>query len=338
MSLLGSVVLLGFKLSALKRLVQVSQRRVELQGALTLLQPQLEEERLVQWVADVNHDAKQRADRIGAMETAAGSVYSTLEKGLLERGTAMFALFEASSARVKQLKHSALITCSETKLEEATGLLLGRAVAMIQAKPQELVMFMLCYDSRFNQSATDPAVFVRSEVVQHVNAHHTIFFNRGKLGAGLSQRTFLNSMVASKMAEDPPTYVLAAAPIAHHDKIGAKDEKGAVRAENCRAFKLTEVAAGITKLEYVCTLNLRGSIPQAITNKLIVPGQMHGARTSSAGPTALLARRDTCMLICISLLVGQCRRQCSCTSSRSGRSPSAPPRTAESSDTCWWIW
>ena len=62
-------------------------------------------------------------------------------------------------------------------------------------------------------------------------------------------------------------------PIAHHDKITPKDEKGAVRAENCRAFKLTEVAAGITKLEYTCSLNLRGSIPQAITNKLAVPAQ-----------------------------------------------------------------
>ena len=73
-------------------------------------------------------------------------------------------------------------------------------------------------------------------------------------------------MVAKRVADDPPTYVLVGAPIVHHDKITPKDEKGAVRAENCRAFRLTEVAAGITKLEYTCSLNLGGSIPQAITN------------------------------------------------------------------------
>jgi hypothetical protein len=103
-----------------------------------------------------------------------------------------------------------------------------------------------------------------------------IIFNRVR-ALGVSDRTFLNSTVAKQVADDPPTYVLVGLPIAQHDKVTPKDEKGAVRAENCRAFRLTEVATGITKMEYVCSLNLRGSIPQAITNKVSVPGQMHGA-------------------------------------------------------------
>jgi hypothetical protein len=70
--------------------------------------------------------------------------------------------------------------------------------------------------------------------------------------------------------------MVVALPIAQHDKISRNDEKKAVRAENCRAFKLTEVAVGITEMDYTCSLNLRGLIPQAITNKA-VPGQMHGA-------------------------------------------------------------
>jgi len=94
------------------------------------------------------------------------------------------------------------------------------------------------------------------------------------------------------MADDPPTYVLVGAPIAHHAKIAPKDEKGAVRAENCRAFRLTEVAEGITKLEYACSLDLRGSIPQAITNKA-VPGQMHGAPPERL-PHASFAVRPVC--------------------------------------------
>jgi hypothetical protein len=60
---------------------------------------------------------------------------------------------------------------------------------------------------------------------------------------------------------------------------------GAVRAEHCSAFKLTEVAAGITKLELTCSLNLRGSIPQAFTNEVAVPGQC----TRSAPPERLPA-------------------------------------------------
>jgi hypothetical protein len=49
-------------------------------------------------------------------------------------------------------------------------------------------------------------------------------------------------------------------------------------------------------MEYACSLNLGGSIPQVITNKVSVSGQMHGAPPPSA-PTrlhAILASRDDC--------------------------------------------
>jgi hypothetical protein len=273
---LVSTVLLGFKLSALKRLVQVNQRRAELNAALALLQPKVEAEKLAGWLTDVEHDAKQREVRIVAMDSAAGRVLDMLEAEVLAKGAAMFAVFEASSAGAKQLMHSATVMYSVTKLDAATGLLFGRAAAMVRAAPQEIVAYCLDFDSRFIQSTTDPTVWVRSEVVEHVNAHHMIAFNRMK-ATGISDRTFLNRTVAKKVQDDPPTYVLVSLPIAHHDKITPKDEKGAVRAENCRAFKFTEVGAGITKLEYTCSLNLHGSIPQAITNKVSVPKQMNGA-------------------------------------------------------------
>ncbi len=281
-SLLVSAVLLGFKLSALKRLVQVNQRRTELLEDLALLQPRIEAEELDAWLADVEHDAKQREDRIAAMDSAACRELNISEAELLAKGSDMFAVFEASSAGAKQLRHSATVMYSETKLDAATGLLFGLAVVMVRARPQEIIAHCLNYDSRFTQSAIDPTVFIRSDVVEHVNSHQTIIFTRLKLGAGLLHRTFLNSIVAKKVEDDPPTYMIVGLPIALHDKITPKDEKGAVRAENCRAFKLSEVAAGITKLEYACSLNLRGSIPQAITNKVSVPGQQHGAPVASS--------------------------------------------------------
>jgi hypothetical protein len=191
----------------------------------------------------------------------------------------MFAAFEACWACAKQLTHSATLMYSETKLDEATHLLLGRAAAMVRATPQEIAAYVLNYDSRHIQSR--PGAYVRAEVLQHVNAHCTIIFNRLR-ATGISDRTFLMSNVAKRVADDPPTYLVVCLPIAQHDKVTPKDEKGAVRAENCRAFKLTEVAPGVTKLEYTCSLNLRGSIPQAFTNKVSVPGQMHGAPAPSS--------------------------------------------------------
>ena len=112
-----SVVLLGFKLSALKRLVQVNQRRTELKASLVSLQPAVEAEKLAVWLADVEHDAKQRKDRTAAMDSAAGRVYNMLEAELLAKGADMFAVFEASSASAKQLTHSATVLYSEAKLD-----------------------------------------------------------------------------------------------------------------------------------------------------------------------------------------------------------------------------
>jgi hypothetical protein len=173
-SLLVSVVLLGFKLSAVKRLVQLNQRRAELSAALALLQPKVEAEKLAGWLADVEHDAKQREVRIVAMDSAAGRVLDMLEAEVLAKGADMFAVFEASSAGAKQLTHSATVMYSETKLDAATGLLLGRAAAMVRATPPDIVAYMLNYDSRFLESTNDPTVFIRSEVVEHVNSHQTI--------------------------------------------------------------------------------------------------------------------------------------------------------------------
>jgi hypothetical protein len=95
-----------------------------------------------------------------------------------------------------------------------------------------------------------------------------------KMVPGIRDRTFLNSIVAKQVGEDPPTFVLIGAPIASHDQISQKDEANAVRAENRRSFKITEVAPGRTRVEYVCSINLRGSIPQFVTNMVVVPGQV----------------------------------------------------------------
>jgi hypothetical protein len=257
--------------------------------ALVAQQEAVEAEGLVAWLDDVEDDAKHRENRIAAMESTSGLVYSKAvplrvkneprecsHRGLdampemmndypilpskpaapavanfselMQKAMDMFLIFERSSAGVKQLKRSATLMFSEIKLDEETGLLLGRTAGMVRATPQEICAYNLNYDSRHVRSITNPAVWVRAEVLQHIDAHHTIIFNRGKL-PGISDRTFLNVIAAERMEDDPLTYMLVGFPLAHHDDITPKDEVGAVRAENCRAFRLTEVSPGVTKVD-----------------------------------------------------------------------------------------
>ena len=343
-SLLISVLLVGIKVTGAKEIVQIIERRKELKANLTMLQTVLEDEGKKAWIYDVAHDRMQRMAMIAEMESPSGLSYSVIENGLLDKGTAIFAAFDSSSARVTELKHSATIMSSETKLDVATRLLLGRAAVMIRATAQEIATYLLDCDSRHIQFTADRTVFVRDETLERVNAHHTIIFHRAK-APGISDRTFLTSVVARKVADEPPTYMVVALPIAQHGRISRNDEKRAVRAENCRAWKLTEVAVGITEMDYACSLNLRGSIPQAITNKVCVPGQMHGAPAkrlphtfAPVWPLRIAVTRylrsgrlSVCPYFCGWV---QCRQRCSSIFSKSGRSQSVMPRMAKSSGTC----
>jgi hypothetical protein len=278
-SLLVSVVLLGFKLSAAKRLVQVNQRRAELTSALVLLQPKLEDEDLAVWLDDCDHDAKHRQARISEMALPSGRAYGTMEMQALERCQGMFDLFDGSSGTETQLKLSAAVKRTATKYDGATRLLLGFSEAEIRADPLSIVAYILDYPgSRVGQTeaAANPNK-VRAECLEHVNPHQTIGFARYK-AYGMSDRTFLYATVAKQVGEDPRKYVVVVTPIPRHDKISQKDEAGAVRAENCRSFRLTEVAPGVTSIEYCCSLDLKGLVPQIVTNTIALPIQMNGAQ------------------------------------------------------------
>jgi hypothetical protein len=268
-SLSVSLVLMGFKLSALKRLVQVNQRRTELKAALELLQPKVEEEALAMFLEDVAHDAEQRQARIAEMALPSGLVYSTMENHAVARCLGMFDMFGSNSPGATQPNRSATMKRLETKFDEATRLLLGFADAEIRADPLLVVAYCLNADGR-HVSMPHPNR-VRYEVF-HINAHHIVTFIRFK-ATGVRCRTFLNSAIAKQVADDPPTFVVAVVPIPSHDKIRPKDEAGAVRAEFCRSFRITAVAPGVSNLEYACTLDLKGSVPRFVTNMLAVPAQ-----------------------------------------------------------------
>jgi hypothetical protein len=271
-SLLVSVLLIGIKLTAAQQLVQITERRKELQANLSALRMTLEHQDTIDWIDDVMHDAKEREDRIAELEST--EAFSTAENATIEKCMGAFKLFNGRDAGTTHLKHSPTITRLETKLEEAGRLLLGQAVAQYRADPREIVAFFLSLDSRFMKSldAANPNL-VRFESLERVNGHHTIAFGRYS-GPGVDDRTFLMSVIAKQLTEEPLSYAVAVIPIPRHDKIGLKDEARAVRAEVYRSYRLTESSPGVTTVEYSCSIDLKGFVPQIITNTISVPQQL----------------------------------------------------------------
>ena len=274
-SLLVSVLIIGLKLGALKELSQTWQRRSELKANLALLTGPREAEELAAWLSDIAHDTAQRQARILSIESASGSIYSEFEKKMIEDGVGKFAVFEGISASTTHLALSKSIRRMQTKQDGATGLMLGLVETEIRAPAKAIIAYILNVDGRhFQSSVAANANMKRLESLESINGHHEVVFVRFGLPGIKLHRTFLNSFVAKCVADDPPTYVVAVVPVGQHPKIGPKDEAGAIRAENHRIFRLTEETRDRTKLEYVCALDLRGSIPRIVTNKVAIPAQL----------------------------------------------------------------
>jgi hypothetical protein len=108
--LLVGVLLVGIKLTCARDIVQVIERRKELQANLLLLRRMVEDEDLVDWLNDVAHDMAQRQGRVGEMALSSGRVYDAMENGAIAKCRGMFALFDSNSASATHLPHPATIT------------------------------------------------------------------------------------------------------------------------------------------------------------------------------------------------------------------------------------
>ena len=256
-SLLVSVLLVGVKLPAAREIVQIIERRKELKANLSLLRMRLEEDDLVHWLEDVAHDRKQRsARRIAMMTPASGGMYNARESQMVDGLLDLVAQYEHSSAGVTQLKHSPTVERVALKHADASGLPLVRGEFVCRAAAYDIVAYNLNFDSRHLHSTRNPHVDRLDATLEIVNDHHTVIFSRKKMPGWHRERTFLSSIIAKQVVEDPPTFVVGAVPIASHERLAEMDETSAVRAEIWRSSTVTELSPGRSRVTFVSSLNL----------------------------------------------------------------------------------
>jgi hypothetical protein len=240
-----------------------------------MLQKQLEEIWLKEWLGDAAHDEQNRQDVILALQTAQS--YTAWERREIDASRRLLSQFESSAAKRHPIKSRATVEQAETKRDDDTGgLLLGRTELLIRgATPRQIAAYLLnANDSRQENRHRWSAWTVRCCNLQTVNDHHVVSFYRCR-ASGFADRTFLLSIIAEQLLDDPLTYVVVVVPIPAHHLITATDEARAVRAECCRVYQLIEVAPRITRLTYACALDLKGLVPPFVTN-MAIPAQMDG--------------------------------------------------------------
>jgi hypothetical protein len=140
------------------------------------------------------------------------------------------------------------------------------------ARPLDIVAYLMDANSRHQQSQQDPKVDIRFETRQVLNLHHAITFFEVKSPGSLQNRTFLNALMWKRISDTQ--YAWCASPIANHPSVERSDERHAVRAEVARCIRLTRISVGVTKVEYACTMDLKGRMPTWVTNRVALPALM----------------------------------------------------------------
>jgi hypothetical protein len=196
--------------------------------------------------------------------------YSAEETALLAEGMALLGSFAVGGGKLRSLTHSKTIKVAQTKHDKKSGLLVGHVEAVVGASPEQIVAFLMHFDSKYHSSLLSPVLDVRHETLEVVNRHHKVVFIEMKT-APLRNRTWLTALLWQKVCDAPLTYVWVGVPIEHHAKVTVEDEAHAVRAGGARCFRCTRIGDNETQVEYACSLDLRGHVPQWLTDSVATP-------------------------------------------------------------------
>ena len=225
--------------------------------------------RVAAWMADCQHDRAWREAMVQKM-LQGGHVISAEETALIAKGLALFDDFGAARGKVRSLKQSKTIVYARTKQDKRSGLLIGQAEAVIRTSPEQIIAYLMHYDSKHRLSQLRLDFDVRHDVVEVKNLHHMVISDERKT-APFENRCFLQANLWRKVSDAPLVYVWLTVPIEHHDKVPPASEAHAVRAKAIRCLRATRISDDVSKVELACSLDLRGTFPTWLTNLVAIP-------------------------------------------------------------------
>lgn len=231
------------------------------------------QKQLQSWLNDVEADCSRRNAIVNQIRHG-DHLCSEEESALIAQGTAKLGDFGKGKGKVRSLKMSQTVRTAQVRSDEKTGQLIGEVECAVRGvSPEELVAYLMHFDSKLNESQLNSEVDVRYEILEVKSLRHMVAFSEMKT-APLLNRTFMGAMLWQKICEAPVTYVWVAVPIEGHPKVPAEEEAHALRGEVTRCFQLTGLSDGSTKMRYVCSANLKGRLPQWFSDQVALPSLM----------------------------------------------------------------
>ena len=103
------------------------------------------------WLNDVEDDAPLRDAMVDAMRQG-GHLYSAEETALIMNGAAQFDAFAKRKGTVRSLKHSKTVKTALIIQKKKTGRLLGEVECLIRASPEQIVAYLMHFESKIRKS------------------------------------------------------------------------------------------------------------------------------------------------------------------------------------------
>jgi hypothetical protein len=228
-----------------------------------------------QWTENVDYDRSQRHARMGLMGSTEPQ-YTAAEVQALEAGLFLLDCTTGSPDSADKSLQANYATLTRVRATHANALnrIVCDAECLIRgSSPEELCTFVLNNDSKIVASYADEGC-VRCETLEVPHAHHTITLVERR-AKGIQNRLFLNSVVCKKLSDSPVTYLLVLMPLATHHDIHSNYQKHVITAMSMRAYRFTRVEDGVTRVEYASWLDLKGLVPQWITDQIAIPAALN---------------------------------------------------------------
>jgi hypothetical protein len=217
------------------------------------------------WLNNVSDDGAWRETMVHQIRHG-GHVYSEEESALIAHGLAeLNALSETeggeSDGKGRALKHVTFKVARMTR-DKKSRLLIGYMEGAVEASPEDIVAFLMHFDSNFNLSMLNREHDVRYEIMEAKNLCHIVVFHEVR-SIAMRNRTFANALLWKKVSDVPLSFVWVAIPISSHPKLTLEYEAHALRANITRCCRLTRMANGKTKIESMCSVDWKGHSPPA---------------------------------------------------------------------------
>jgi hypothetical protein len=222
-----------------------------------------------------------------------------------------------STGKARPMKRAQTVEVVQVKKDARSGLVMGEVKLLVPASAEQIVAFLMHFDSKFFQSQHDPKVDVRNEILEVKNLHYKVALGEKKIAPGFANRIFLNALVWERISDTPLTYLWATVPLSHHDKLPMQQQAQAVRADVQRVLQLTCVG-GQTRVEYCCSIDLKGHVPQWVMTEIAIPELLRLPYTLQTYFTHVMPTVECTAQLCS-------KRSCSAGAGLSSLTPCLPP-------------